>query len=80
MVEKESVAIATGEVSRERWYLLTSLSSQQWGPKELLQVFRNHWSVENSLHHVKDRSWDEDVHTLRRLGVGGYRPPWSTPD
>ena len=32
MVEKESVAIATGEVSRERWYLLTSLSSQQWGP------------------------------------------------
>ena len=32
--------------------------------------FRNHWSVENSLHHVKDRSWDEDVHTLRRPGLG----------
>ena len=71
MVEKESVAIATGEVSRERWYLLISLSAQQWGPKELLQVFRNHWSVENSLHHVKDRSWDEDVHTLRRPGLSG---------
>ena len=41
IVEKESVAIATGEVSRERWYLLGSLSSQQWGPKELLQVFRS---------------------------------------
>ena len=26
MVEKEAVDIATGEVSRERWYLLTSLS------------------------------------------------------
>ena len=25
---------------------------------------------ENSLHHVKDRSWDEDVHTLRRPGLG----------
>ena len=25
MVEKESVDLATGEVSRERWYLLTSL-------------------------------------------------------
>ena len=24
MVEKEAVDIATGEVSRERWYLLTS--------------------------------------------------------
>ncbi len=69
MVEKESVDIVTGEVSRERWYLLTSLSSRQCGPKELLRVFRNHWSVENSLHHVKDRSWDEDVHTLRRPGL-----------
>ena len=70
MVEQESVDIATGEVSRERWYLLTSLSSRQCRPKELLQVFRNHWSVENSLHHVKDRSWDEGVHTLRRPGLG----------
>ena len=69
MVEKESVDIAAGEVDRERWYLLTSLSSRQCGPKELLRVFRNHWSVPNSLHHVKDRSWDEDVHTLRRPGL-----------
>ena len=69
MVEEESVDIATGEANRERWYLLTSLSSRQCGPKELLRVFRNHWSVENSLHHVKDRTWDEDVHTLRRLGL-----------
>ena len=57
-------------MSRERWYLLTSLSSRQCQPKELLRLFRNHWSVENSLHHVKDRSWDEDVHTLRRPGLG----------
>ena len=52
-VEKVRVDIATGEVSRERWYLLTSLSSHQCGPEELLRGFRNHWSVENSLHHVK---------------------------
>ena len=70
MVEKEAVDIASGEVSRGRWYLLTSLSSRRCGPKELLRGFRNHWSVENSLHHVKDRSWDEDVHTLRRPGLG----------
>ena len=71
MLEKERVDIATGEVSRERWYLLTSLSSRRCAPKELLRVIRNHWSVENSLHHVKDRSWDEDVHTLRRGEVPG---------
>ena len=70
MVEKQKVDITTGEVSRERWHLLTSLSSRPCGPKELLRGFRDHWSVENSLHHVKDRSWDEDVHTLRRPGLG----------
>ena len=70
MVEKVRVDIATGEVSRERWHLLTSLSSRSCGPKELLRGFRHHWSVENNLHHVKDRSWDEDVHTLRRPGLG----------
>ena len=70
MVQKEMVNMATGEVSRERWYLLTSLGSRQCGPRELLRVIRNHWTVENSLHHVKDRSWDEDVHTLRRPGLG----------
>ena len=70
MVEKVKVDIATGEVSRERWHLLTSLSSRPCGPKELLRGFRDHWSVENSLHHVKDRSWDEDIHTLRRPGLG----------
>ena len=70
MVEKEMVDVSTGEVSRERWYLLTSLSSRQYGPRGLHRVVRNHWSVENSLHHVKDRSWDEDVHTLRRPGLG----------
>ena len=53
MVENESVDIATGEVGRERWYLLTSLSSRQCGPKELLRGFRNHWSAPNSLHHMK---------------------------
>ena len=70
MLEKETVDIATGEAGWERWYLLTSLNSRWCSPKELLRVIRNHWSVENSLHHVKDRSWDGDVHTLRRPCLG----------
>ena len=70
MVEKVRVEIATGEVSAERWYLLTSLRPGQGSPGELLRLFRDHWSIENSQHHVKDRSWDEDIHTLRRPGLG----------
>ena len=70
MVEKETVDIATGEVGREQWHLLTSLSSRRCGPKELLRGIRSHWRIENSLHHVKDRGWDEHVHTLRRPRLG----------
>ena len=48
MVEKERVETGTGEVSRERWHLMTSLDSRRRGLKELLQVIRNHWKAENS--------------------------------
>ena len=70
MVEKVRVAIATGETSKECWYLLTSLPPGRCSPSEMLRLFRNHWSIENNLHHVQDRSWDEDRHTLRRPGLG----------
>ncbi len=58
------------KIGVEHWYPLTSLSSGQRGPRGLLKLFRDHWSIENSHHHVKDRSRDEDFHTLRRPGLG----------
>jgi hypothetical protein len=30
---------------------------------------RGHWQVENCLHFIKDRWWDEDRHYLRRPGL-----------
>ena len=39
MVEKENVDIATGEVGRERWYLLTSLHSRQWAQRNCFWCF-----------------------------------------
>ena len=56
MMEKQKVDIATGEASRERCHPPTSQSSAQCGPRRLLKLFRDHWSIENSHHHVKDRS------------------------
>ena len=67
---KTVTQLATGAEARERWYLLTRLPPEQCGADALLRLFRQHWSVENSLHHVKDRSWDEDRNTLRRPGLG----------
>ena len=72
MLDKETVYVAAGEVPRERWYLLTSMSSRQCGPEDLLRLVRNYWSIENSLHHVKDRSWDEAMHTLSLPHAGHY--------
>jgi hypothetical protein len=34
-----------------------------------LKYVRGHWEVENSLHYVKDRWWDEDRHWIRRPGL-----------
>ena len=65
IVEKVSLELATGAASKELWYLLTSLPPGRCRPNELLRLFRNPWGIENSLHHVKDSSWDEDRHTLR---------------
>jgi len=36
---------------------------------DLLQYVRGHWSVENCLHFLKDRWWDEDRHHTRRPGL-----------
>lgn len=70
LAAKTATQPASAAPTQERWYLLTSLPPERCGPDALLQRFRQRWSVENSLHHVKDRSWDEDRHTRRRPGLG----------
>lgn len=47
-------------IATENWYGLTSCSRKILPPQVFLETVRGHWSVENSLHHVKDRSWLED--------------------
>ena len=47
-------------LTTEYWYGLTSANQSKLPPQEFLDGVRGHWSVENSLHHVKDRSWLED--------------------
>jgi predicted transposase YbfD/YdcC len=45
---------------QESWYGITSCTSSKLIPGEILKKSRQHWEVENCLHHVKDRSWYED--------------------
>ncbi len=47
-------------IATEDWYGLTSCKRSALPPPLFLKTVRGHWSIENSLHHVKDRSWLED--------------------
>lgn len=46
--------------NQECWYGITSCTSSKISPNKILKKSRQHWEVENCLHHVKDRSWYED--------------------
>jgi hypothetical protein len=41
-------------------YHIPSASRRKLSPKKFLCGIRSHWQIENTLHHVKDRSWSED--------------------
>lgn len=70
---------------QEDHYGATSLSLEELPPDKFLGTTRNHWEVENGLHHVKDRSWGEDhqysnsrekggiLGTLRNLSLNAMR-------
>ena len=43
----------------------TSYYPRQAGPQKLLEMVRDHWSIENGQHHRRDRTQDEDRCTVR---------------
>ena len=60
---------ATGKVSRQTAYAVTSLTSADAIAADLARLTREHWSVE-AHHHVRDLSFAEDASTSRT----GSRP------
>jgi predicted transposase YbfD/YdcC len=57
-------------VSRQQRYFISSLDASKVSPKRFLKLVQGHWQVENRLHLIKDRWWDEDKHVLFRPGLG----------
>jgi predicted transposase YbfD/YdcC len=53
-------------VSTETSYYITSASKQRASVEQLGTRIRGHWGIENRVHYVRDWTYDEDRHQLRR--------------
>lgn len=54
---------------QETRHLITSLGADEVSPKQLMELVRGHWGVENGLHFIKDRWWEEDRQWSIRPGL-----------
>lgn len=56
---------ATGKITYQVVFGMTSLSHEQCPPEQLLAVLRSHWHIENRLHYVRDVTFQEDACRIR---------------
>jgi len=64
-IERHTENLRTGKKRSETAYLITRLSPQKASPKQLLDLNRGHWSIENKSHYVRDVTFDEDRSQIR---------------
>ena len=65
LIERAVIHKKSGRQSSELALGVTSRTSAQAGPAELLRINRGHWAIENSCHYVLDQTWDEDRCRIR---------------
>jgi predicted transposase YbfD/YdcC len=65
--------VRNGEIvgtSQEKPLFAASFAAGTYTPEQVLQLVRGHWTVENCVHHRKDRSMDEDRNRAAGNGIG----------
>ncbi len=64
-IERETIKKNSGKRSVEIAYRITSRSKQQADARRLLEINRDHWTIENSCHYIVDWNYDEDRCRIR---------------
>lgn len=59
-IKRKSEEVKTGKMSEQMIYGITSLSVEEFGAEELLNLTRKHWGIENGLHYRRDVTFKED--------------------
>ena len=67
-IAKRVKHLKDGSVVESVQYAVSSLSDLS--PSKALSLVRGHWSIENTLFHVKDDSFGEDRHVLQKHSSG----------
>jgi len=77
--------VTTGKVTLEPVYAVTDLTAEQADAAEIAHHVREHWGIENKIHHVRDTTFAEDASrvrtgtapramaALRNLAIGALR-------
>jgi len=65
-IERQRTNLQGEKEEREVAFGITSLSPKKATPGQLLAFNRNHWSIENKVHYVRDVTFDEDRSRVRK--------------
>lgn len=59
-ITRRSEEVKSGKVSEQTIYGITSVSVEKYSAKDLLDLTRKHWRIENGLHYRRDVTFRED--------------------
>lgn len=65
-LERHFMRLVDRHMTHEVVYGITSVSAQEAHPRQLMQLIRSHWGIENGLHYRRDETLREDWCHLKR--------------